>query len=183
MRGRAVGLLTATLALLALVWADWLLDPTAPRGPAFPVALSAVLAANVPLTLAGSRLKRAVVGRVQRYLINPPVRLLLRLGIMPLGYAPLETRGRVSGRPRTTPVGNGREGDTFWIVAEHGERAGYVRNIRRCPEVRVRFREGLRFTGTAEPPTFCPKTTPTPAGAASAAGTRCGRPTRWWWCG
>jgi len=89
----------------------------------------------------------SVVARVQRCLINPPVRLLLRLGIMPLGYALLETRGRVSGRPRTTPVGNGREGDTFWIVAEHGERAGYVRNIRRCPEVRVRFREGLRFTG------------------------------------
>lgn len=65
---------------------------------------------------------------------------------MPLGYALLETQGRVSGRLRATPVGNGREGDTFWIVAEHGGQSGYVRNIRRCPEVRVRLREGLRFT-------------------------------------
>ncbi|MFF4569026.1 nitroreductase/quinone reductase family protein [Streptomyces sp. NPDC001410] len=182
MRGRAVGLLTASLALLALVWADWLLDPTAPRGPAFPVALSAVLAANVPLTLAGSRLKRAVVARVQRYLINPPVRLLLRLGVMPLGYALLETRGRVSGRPRTTPVGNGREGDTFWIVAEHGERAGYVPTSAAAPRCGSASARACASPGTVEPPTSCPKTTPTPASAASAAGTRCGRSTRWW-CG
>ncbi|RMI43358.1 nitroreductase family deazaflavin-dependent oxidoreductase [Actinomadura harenae] len=71
---------------------------------------------------------------------------------MPLGYALLETRGRASGRPRATPVGNGRQGDTFWIIAEHGRQAGYVRNIQRCPRVRLRLRQGLRFTwvgGTA----------------------------------
>lgn len=95
------------------VWAWWLLDPTAPRGPALPAALSATLAANVALTLASVRLKRAVVAPVQRYLLNPPVRLLLRLGLMPLGYALLETRGRVTGLPRTTPVGNGLQGGTF----------------------------------------------------------------------
>ncbi|MEV0278758.1 nitroreductase/quinone reductase family protein [Streptomyces sp. NPDC050610] len=85
-------------------------------------------------------------------MINPPIRLLLRMGLMPLGYALLETRGRSSGRPRTTPVGNGRRKDTFWIVAEHGQRAGYVRNIQRCPRVRVRLRQGWRFVwreGTA----------------------------------
>ncbi|MER6735712.1 hypothetical protein [Streptomyces puniciscabiei] len=52
MRVRTVGLITATLALLALVWVDWLVNPTAPQGLTFPLALSAVLAANVPLTLA-----------------------------------------------------------------------------------------------------------------------------------
>ncbi|MGW2743796.1 hypothetical protein [Streptomyces sp. NPDC001450] len=30
-------------------------------------------------------------------------------------------------------------------------RAGYVRNIHRCPEVRVRFREDLRFTWHRRP--------------------------------
>jgi deazaflavin-dependent oxidoreductase (nitroreductase family) len=93
-----------------------------------------------------------VVAPVQRYLINPPVRLLLRLGLMPLGYALLETRGRISGLPRTTPVGNGLEGDTFWVIAEHGLQAGYVRNIQRCPQVRLKLRRGWRFawvTGTA----------------------------------
>jgi len=149
---RAAGLLTATLAVTGAVWAWWLIDPGAPQGPALPAALSAALAANVALTLASARLKRAVVAPAQRYLINPPVRLLLRAGLMPLGYALLETRGRNSGLPRTTPVGNGLDGDTFWVIAEHGLRAGYVRNIQRCPHVRVKLRRGWRFTwvtGTA----------------------------------
>ena len=149
---RAAGLLTATLAVTGAVWAWWLLDPTAPRGPALPAAISAALAANVALTLASVRLKRAAVAPVQRYLINPPVRLLLRLGVMPLGYALLETRGRVTGLPRTTPVGNGLQGGTFWLIAEHGLHAGYVRNIQRCPQVRLKLRRGWRLAwvnGTA----------------------------------
>ena len=152
-RGRkAAGLLTVTLATTAAVWAWWLTDPGAPRGPVLPAAVSAALAANVVLTLASVRIKRAVVAPVQRYLLNPPIRLLLRAGLMPLGYALLETRGRVSGRPRATPVGNGLAGETFWVIAEHGFAAGYVRNIQRCPEVRIRLRRGWRFTwvsGTA----------------------------------
>nr|WP_323446929.1 nitroreductase/quinone reductase family protein [Streptomyces sp. YSPA8] len=81
------------------------------------------------------------------------MRLLLRIGLMPLGYALLETRGRVSGRRRATPVGNGRQGDTFWVIAEHGRRAGYVRNIQKDPQVRVRLRQGRHFVwrdGTAQ---------------------------------
>jgi deazaflavin-dependent oxidoreductase (nitroreductase family) len=35
-------------------------------------------------------------------------------------------------------VGNGLDGDTFWIVAEFGRRAGYVRNIEANSRVRVR---------------------------------------------
>ncbi|WST72566.1 nitroreductase family deazaflavin-dependent oxidoreductase [Streptomyces uncialis] len=104
------------------------------------------------MTLASARFKRALITPVQRYLINPPIRLLLRIGLMPLGYALLESRGRVSGRRRATPVGNGREGDTFWVIAEHGRRAGYVRSMQQNPQVRVRLRQGWRFVwrdGTA----------------------------------
>ncbi len=104
-----------------------------------------VLPVNLALTFAFPRGKALVVRFAQRWLINPPVRLLLHLGVMPLGYALLETRGRKTGRARRTPVGNGRQGDIFWIVAEHGMRAGYVRNIARDPRVRVRMRIGLRF--------------------------------------
>ena len=49
-------------------------------------------------------------------------------------------------------MGNGAEGDTFWIATEHGRKAGYVRNLEHAPEVRVRFRHGIRLrlrTGTA----------------------------------
>ena len=42
----------------------------------------------------------------------------------------LETTGRRSGQPRQVPVGKALEGDTLWVVAEHGLRAAYVRNIR-----------------------------------------------------
>jgi deazaflavin-dependent oxidoreductase (nitroreductase family) len=95
--------------------------------------------------------KRRVVHRLQKYLMNPPVKALLRAGLVPPGYVLLETIGRKSGKPRRTPVGDGRVGDTLWIVAEHGRRAGYVRNIEAHPRVRVRVRDGLRVrwrTGT-----------------------------------
>jgi deazaflavin-dependent oxidoreductase (nitroreductase family) len=97
--------------------------------------------------------KHRIVHVVQKYLLNPPIRLLLALQIVPPGYALLETVGRVSGKPRRTPVGNGVDGDTFWIVAEHGRKAGYVRNIERTSRVRVKFRHGLLLrwrTGTAQ---------------------------------
>jgi deazaflavin-dependent oxidoreductase (nitroreductase family) len=97
-------------------------------------------------------MKRQLVHTLQKYLLNPPIRLLLALGIAPPGYALLETIGRNSGKPRRTPVGNGAVGDQFWIVAEHGTEAGYVRNIKGNPRVRVKFRKGFRMpwrTGTA----------------------------------
>jgi len=82
---------------------------------------------------------------VQRWTINPIMRACLRIGINPLGLAIIETRGRSSGLPRRVPVGNGREGDDFWIVAEHGLHAQYVRNILRDPLVRIRLRVGMRY--------------------------------------
>lgn len=145
---RAAGLLSVTTIVIGVVWAWRSIDPSAPRGIVLPVVLTALLVANVVLTSAGARYKRALVAPVQRYVINPPVRLLLRMGLMPLGYALLETRGRVSGQPRATPVGNGREGEVFWIIAEHGAKAGYVRNIEKCPDVRVELRRGLCFVWT-----------------------------------
>jgi deazaflavin-dependent oxidoreductase (nitroreductase family) len=43
-------------------------------------------------------------------------------------------------------VTNGTIGDTFWIVAEHGRKADYVRNLIANPRVRVKvgrtWREG-----------------------------------------
>jgi deazaflavin-dependent oxidoreductase (nitroreductase family) len=62
---------------------------------------------------------------------------------VPRSYALLETTGRRSGVPRVTPVGNGLDGDTFWLVAEHGRRSGYVRNIEKEPRVRVKVHSGF----------------------------------------
>jgi deazaflavin-dependent oxidoreductase (nitroreductase family) len=86
---------------------------------------------------------------VQRRLLNPFVRAAMERGVWIPGYALLETTGRKTGLPRRTPVGDGRDGEVFWIVAEHGRRADYVRNIAADPLVRVRIRGRWR-TGTAQ---------------------------------
>lgn len=82
--------------------------------------------------------KRKLASGVAKYLVNPVVRGLYRLGIPAPGTAILETTGRKSGQPRRTPVTNGLDDGVFWIVAEHGRRASYVRNIEAHPRVRVR---------------------------------------------
>lgn len=139
------GLVVGTAVAIALVWGLFALNTDAWPGIVGPIAQTALLLANLVLTARSRRVKVLIVRTLQRWTINPLMRLLLGIGINPLGLAILETRGRVSGQPRRTPVGNGRTGNTFWIIAEHGTRAGYVRNIQHDPRVRVRLRMGWRF--------------------------------------
>ena len=92
--------------------------------------------------------KRRVSTFVSAKLLNPLVRAAVRLGIPLPVVVILETRGRRSGQPRRIGVGRALEGDTLWIVAEHGRKAAYVRNIEADPHVRVRIGRRWR-TGTA----------------------------------
>ena len=89
--------------------------------------------------------KRGVSRALGKYVVNPFTKLVA-------GYVPwwslLETTGRKSGQPRRNPVGNGLKGNTFWIVAEHGRHAAYVKNIKAQPRVRIRV-NGRWRTGTA----------------------------------
>lgn len=137
------GLASGTVVALALAWAPFVLLPGS--GLTAPVTQTALYLALLLLTARSRRAKVLVVRAVQRWTINPLMRALLAVGVNPLGLAILETRGRVSGRPRRTPVGNGLEGTDFWVIAEHGRRANYVRNIAADPSVRVRLRQGLRY--------------------------------------
>lgn len=91
--------------------------------------------------------KRRVTTALANYVVSPLVKAGVASGVL-RGWAVLETVGRKSRKLRRTPVGNGLDGDTFWIVAEHGHRAGYVRNIKENPRVRVRLRRTWR-SGTA----------------------------------
>lgn len=84
------------------------------------------------------RKRRRVVG-FQRWVLNPPAKLVVWSGLCP-GHVIVETRGRRTGRTRRTVVGAHREDGTLWIVSEHGRHAGWVRNIEAEPEVRVRHR-------------------------------------------
>ena len=89
--------------------------------------------------------KRRITNAAARYVANPIVERVA--GFVPW-WALLETTGRTSGKPRRNPVGNGLRGDTFWIVADHGHDAQYVKNIKANPRVRVRV-EGRWRSGTA----------------------------------
>lgn len=92
--------------------------------------------------------KRQISTSLATRVVNPVVRWAVRHGVAPGSYAILETTGRRSGLPRRTPVGHVVDGETVWIVAEHGARAAYVHNIRSDPRVRMKLRDGWR-DGTA----------------------------------
>jgi deazaflavin-dependent oxidoreductase (nitroreductase family) len=88
---------------------------------------------------------------IQRYAIDPPVRMIWRLGFAPPGDAELETTGRRSGRPHRTRICNGQVGETFWLIAQDGQRSDYVANLRADPRVRVRTSpHGRWLSGTAQ---------------------------------
>ena len=89
-------------------------------------------------------MKHRVVHALQKYVLNPPIKLLFALGIVPPGYGLLETIGCRTGKARSTPVGDALVSRQFWIVAEHGMKAGYVRNIKQNPRVRLKLREAFR---------------------------------------
>jgi deazaflavin-dependent oxidoreductase (nitroreductase family) len=98
-------------------------------------------------------MKHRLVHFLQKYLFNPPVKFLFAMGVAVPGRAILETTGRKSGKPRRIPVGIGLVGQQFWIVAEHGQKAAYVRNIMNNPRVRLKLRNGLGarwHTGSAQ---------------------------------
>jgi deazaflavin-dependent oxidoreductase (nitroreductase family) len=97
-----------------------------------------------------SALKRRLTTTAGHYLWNPLVRLVA--GRLPGAPALLETVGRRSGRPRSTPVGNGLQGNTFWVIAEHGRHSDWVRNIMANPRVRVQVNGRWRIgTGHVMP--------------------------------
>jgi deazaflavin-dependent oxidoreductase (nitroreductase family) len=96
-------------------------------------------------------MRSAILARLQASVINPLDKLAFALGVPPRGDALLETTGRRTGRARVTPVCDCLDGDTFWVVAQDGRTADYVRNIEADPRVRVKgslSHAGWR-TGTA----------------------------------
>jgi methyltransferase (TIGR00027 family)/deazaflavin-dependent oxidoreductase (nitroreductase family) len=123
------------------------LAPTPGREPGMPARPHTLRPAAG--SAVGPIAKERVIRRVQKYFFNPPAKLLVSAGLLPT-TALLETKGRRTGKPRRTPVGNGLDGgrETFWIVAELGRGASWVRNIEANPRVRVKVGRRWR-TGTA----------------------------------
>jgi deazaflavin-dependent oxidoreductase (nitroreductase family) len=86
--------------------------------------------------------------------INPLVRRAVFAGRMGSTYAVLETTGRRTGSIRRTPVANGLDGDTFWLLCAHGPHAHYFQNLLAHPRVRIGLADHGHLswrTGTAQP--------------------------------
>jgi deazaflavin-dependent oxidoreductase (nitroreductase family) len=86
---------------------------------------------------------------IGRYTANPLMRAMFRLGITPPRMALVETVGRKSGAVHHTPIFASLEGETLWLIAQHGRHAGWVLNFEANPRVRVRLGRSWR-SGTAE---------------------------------
>ena len=74
-------------------------------------------------------MKHQVVHVLQKHVLNPPIKLFVCPRICAARIcAPRNYRFR-DRKTRRTPVGDALVGRQFWIVTEHGMKAGYVRNI------------------------------------------------------
>lgn len=88
--------------------------------------------------IGGSRRRLWIRRVMRRYwsITNPVIRPLA--GRVPW-WVLVETRGWRSGTGRRVPVAAGpTDGSALWLIAVHGDRAHWVRNIRHDPKVRLR---------------------------------------------
>ena len=60
----------------------------------------------------------------------------------------LTTTGRRSGQPREIEIWFTRHESRYYLIAEHGDQANWVQNLRANPQVRARV-EGSTFDATA----------------------------------
>lgn len=95
-----------------------------------------------------ARRKFRIERLVGRYLANPTVRALNRIGIDTTLATELETIGRKTGRYLRVPVAAAFDDTGAWLISQHGTRSGWAANITADPQVRIRH--GARWrTGTA----------------------------------
>lgn len=82
-----------------------------------------------------------------RYVLNPMVKGLGKLGVRTAMATELETIGRKTGQARRVPVSAQFDEAGAWIISQHGTRSGWGRNIVDNPNIRVRhgnqWRTGL----------------------------------------
>lgn len=81
---------------------------------------------------------------IGRYLANPAVALLGRLGIRTTFATELETTGRKSGARRRVPVSANFDDEGAWVISQHGRRSGWALNIAADPKVLIRQRNRWR---------------------------------------
>ncbi|MFC9967031.1 nitroreductase family deazaflavin-dependent oxidoreductase [Nocardia ignorata] len=101
-----------------------------------------------PGTPGRSRRKFLIERAVGRYVANPLVRGLRRIGVDTTLATELETVGRKTGKIRQVPVAAAFDESGAWVISQHGTRAGWTANITANPHISIR--QGSRWrTGTA----------------------------------
>ncbi|WP_029111910.1 nitroreductase family deazaflavin-dependent oxidoreductase [Mycobacterium sp. URHB0044] len=83
-----------------------------------------------------------------RYLLNPAVKGLSKLGVRTAMATELETIGRKTGKARRVPVSVQFDSTGAWLISQHGTRSGWGSNIVDNPKIRVRQGSQWR-SGTA----------------------------------
>lgn len=73
-----------------------------------------------------------------RYLLNPIVKGMGKLGLRTALAAELETIGCKTGQVRRVPVSAQFDDQGAWVICQHGSRSGWGRNIAANPNIRVR---------------------------------------------
>ena len=89
---------------------------------------------NEDTTLRKFRRERAL----GRYLLNPAVKGLSRLGVRTTMATELETVGRKTGQVRRVPVSAQFDNNGAWVISQHGTRSGWGRNIADNPNILIR---------------------------------------------
>ena len=89
---------------------------------------------NNDKTLRKFRRERAI----GRYLFNPVVKGMSKLGLRTALATELETVGRKTGQARRVPVSAQFDDKGAWVISQHGTRSGWGRNIVDNPNIRVR---------------------------------------------
>lgn len=84
---------------------------------------------------------------IGRYVLNPTVKAMGRLGLRTALATELESTGRKSGQARRVPVSAQFDDDGAWVISQHGTRSGWGRNIVDNPNIRIqqgnRWRSGV----------------------------------------
>ena len=74
---------------------------------------------------------------IGRYLLNPAVKGLSKLGLRTALATELETIGRKTGQARRVPVSAQFDDNGAWVICQHGTHSGWGRNISENPNIRI----------------------------------------------
>ncbi|MBI3226075.1 MAG: nitroreductase family deazaflavin-dependent oxidoreductase [Mycolicibacterium cosmeticum] len=75
---------------------------------------------------------------IGRYVLNPVVKGLSKLGVRTAMATELETIGRKTGKVRRIPVTAQFDSTGAWLISQHGTRSGWGSNIVDNPKIRLR---------------------------------------------